>query len=252
MSRRPGFTLMELLVVVAIIAVLIGLLLPAVQAVREAAIRTESLNKFKQIILAVHHYAGDRKGRLPIWNGNPGPGIAEMRSLFVVIMPYLEQGQEYFAGAKVPGGRPITIFVSPADPTYDRAVRESLASYAANKRVFDDNANLGRIFDGTSNTLGFAEHYAVCQQSNGTEFRFSATDWAAEAAVFGHQDREWTFQHMPPLGKCYPSVAQTPHRGGMLTALMDGSARIISPAISYRTYYAAVTPAGGEALGPDW
>src|SRR5438874_1669093 len=94
--RGSGFTLVELLVVIAIIGVLVALLLPAVQAAREAARRTQCSNNLKQLGLAMHNYH-DVAGRLPC-NINRVGGATNDRnqaSQLVNLLPYIEQKSLY-------------------------------------------------------------------------------------------------------------------------------------------------------------
>jgi len=191
MIRRTAFSLIELLVVVAIIAILMGLLLPAIQKIREAASRAKCSNQLKQLGVAAHAH-NDGTGYLP-------PGVAmpdrdgRSTSAFVELLPYIERGNLFamwdasnpaanFGGDTTTAAQPIPNLVCPSAGANSNPVRfgtrslgvttygvnAGLVSFPASRATNDglfgyvtpttrNQWRLLDVHDGTSNTLLFGE-----------------------------------------------------------------------------------------------
>jgi prepilin-type N-terminal cleavage/methylation domain-containing protein len=335
--HQSAFTLIELLVVIAIIAILISLLVPAVQKVREAAARTQTNNNLKQVALAVHGY-NDVYRILPpmMWIGGPMSTAAQERTLHVHLLPYIEQEPLY---KRLGPGNPTTAadtvavvppFLSPSDFT-QQVNGAGVTNLLGNARVFGIGSTtagtatqtppvppqpispaaavpagaaavapptpppatarytslaINRIQDGTSNVFSFATGYSACGGTAAANMRsWYGTNQASPmgginttppgagtyaAHMFGVSvlnvaaagasgsstgnvpttPAQW--QVAPTQTNCNILYPQSFGTGGLSTALMDGTVRMVSPTMSGFTFVAALLPNDGAALPSDW
>ncbi len=278
--KRHGFTLVELLVVIAIIGILIGMLLPAVQAVRDAARRTDSSNKLRQLTLATHGFESSQ-GEFP-------PSITTITgekyirgSIFLQILPYLEEQNvrnltedtgDYYGVYRLK----TEFFVNPCDISEGQSgVIEhvpwgeyGLIGYAANYQALgwirnDDTQIYGMrdLQDGTSNTLFFAEKYMSARNADyyanpdnwyyniwayGEEFWFEWNPIFA-AYIIGPESK---FQVRPTenseIATVNPLLASAPRSSGILTSSGDGSTTMLNASIDPDVWWAICTPDEGE------
>jgi type II secretory pathway pseudopilin PulG len=271
-DSRAGVTLVEVVIAVAIALILIGLMLPAIQAVRTAALRSDVSNRLRQIALAAQHHetAQVKKHHLPPTHRANGGG-----HVFWVLSPYVS-GR---ANDELTGYEVAQHYRSPADPSHtfypDAASngRTGNCSFAVNSLASTNRLVFDDIPDGQSNTVGFSERYARCAKqdviwslsasscamngvpvpcptnvSRRATFADSAyVDLIPTKSGFGFAYPDESFQVRPAPDQCDGRVVQGAFASGLQVAYIDGSVRTVAGSVDPRMFWSLITPDGGES-----
>jgi prepilin-type N-terminal cleavage/methylation domain-containing protein len=289
MKKRSGFTLVEVLIVIAIIGVLISLLLTAISAVRAASVRTQSANQLRQIGLATHNYASNHSGKIGGYNtadytdrtleGDFQPHVCLYSYLEIKLtqskLPAEPWVDTYFTSK----------FLSPADYSYSLsrnlgpergATNAGFSSYVYNMAVFAPFPNLNSSFiDGTATTILYAErlsyvetyHWFFLHEHGISQMgpRYHGGPRRASFADSGNHDvvpihlpgatataaskPGKTFQTNVISSEVECHILSSPYSWGLLVLMADGHVEQIKKSVSENAFWARVTRDAGDSIG---
>jgi prepilin-type N-terminal cleavage/methylation domain-containing protein/prepilin-type processing-associated H-X9-DG protein len=256
-SIPHGFTLVEMLIVLAIILVLLALLVPAIQRVREIANLVGCSNNYRQIGQALTHYH-QAKGRFPLgcleWRASPAQVNQRQLAWSAFLLPYLESelgttyphyDQPFDSPANlIIGGTPLKIYRCPSSlrpPTY-QGLGTSDYGGLYGERIMSPNAPpkgimlIDQPVAARDVTDGLAHTIVV-----GEDTRFPDGQWINGRNLF---DQAFPLGQSPP----FENDLRSEHPGGVNVLFADGHARLLLYGIKPSVLAALCTRAGNEAV----